>query len=345
MFSHLIGNEEVKSRLSRMLANGRLPNAMLFSGPDGVGKKLFALEIARSFVCTASVENVACGKCAACKRVSNFNTPTSDKGEDYDNVFFSEHADVGLVIPFKRNLRVGAIRALDTQANFRPYEAFARVFIVDHAEKMNDAAANALLKTLEEPPETTYIILITARPDALLSTIRSRCQTIRFVPVGLRETEEFLIRENSISSDEAKISARFANGSVSRATSFEVDRFRVQRESQLKIIEQGFVKADRPSLIRSSEQMNDAKNKDLFEENIEILGSLVHDIWLLQNRTDDPQMIKNGDITDRLQHFAAAVSPKKLADCLVEIELLRQSLAVNINRKTATEALFMKMAA
>lgn len=343
MFSHLIGNEEVKGRLSRLLANGRLPNALLFAGPEGVGKKLFAIEVARSFVCTNSVEDGACRECSACKRVSIFNTPTSDKGDDYDHVFFSEHADVGLVIPFKRNLRVGAIRALETQANFRPYEAHARVFIVDDADKMNDAAANALLKTLEEPPETTYIILVSSRPDALLATIRSRCQTIRFAPVPAASMQEFLIANASMSETDAQVAARISKGSVGRAIDLNIGQFHTGRDAQLGVIEAALIEKNRPSLIRASERLNDAKNKDRFEDNLDILETLVRDLWLMKN--DDAATIINFDLAEKLDRLSAEIPSERLALFLAEIEAVRSALNVNINRKMAADALFMQMSA
>src|SRR5687768_8954890 len=178
----LVGNQQVKEILQRLIASGRVPNSLLFTGPEGVGKKQFALELARSLVCTGRNDHAACGHCAACSRVGEFSIPTFEKGDDSKHVFFSQHPDVGLVLPFRRNLNVDAIRALEREANFRPYEAQARVFIIDEADKMNDAASNALLKTLEEPPSTSHIILIASRADTLLPTIRSRCQTIRFAP-------------------------------------------------------------------------------------------------------------------------------------------------------------------
>jgi len=344
MFSKLIGNESVKSSLRQLLSSDRLPNSLLFAGPQGVGKRQFAFELARAFVCQASKENGACGKCPACVRISRFNTPTTEKGEDYDRVFFSEHADVGLVIPYKRNLRVGAIRALEIQANFRPYEASARVFIVDDADKMNDAASNALLKTLEEPPHTTYIILVSARPNLLLPTIRSRCQIIRFAPVSSVAIETYLRTSRGMDSDDATLVARITDGSVARAMEFDVAKFRAQREVQLANIEKALVKMDRPALVRASEQMNDAKNKDLYEANLDILESLVRDMWLLKNGSD-PGAIRHLDLSERLRAVADLVPIAKLSESLSEIELLRQSFAVNINRKSATDALFMKMSA
>ena len=344
MFSKLIGNESVKASLRQLLTAERVPNSLLFTGPEGVGKNQFALELARAFVCRDPVGNRACGQCSACTRVATFNTPTSDKGEDYDRVFFSEHPDVGLVIPYKRNLRVGAIRALEVQANFRPYEANARVFIVDDADKMNDAASNALLKTLEEPSSTTYVILVTSRPNLLLSTIRSRCQTIRFAPVSAMAIETLLRTERRLSSEDASLIARITNGSVGRALDCDLGRFRSQREVQLANIEKALVKTDRPALVRASEQMNDAKNKDLYEQNLEILESLVRDIWLIKSGSD-PALIRNLDLLEDLKKIAADVTVSRLAYSLKEIELLRESLVVNINRKSATEALFMKMSA
>ncbi len=342
MFSNLIGNERVKDSLAHLVSNGRVPNSLLFTGPEGVGKKQFAFELARSFVCQMSEQDV-CGQCPACTRITAFSTPTTEKGEDYDRVFFSGHPDVGLVIPYKRNLRVGAIRALEVQANYRPYEARARVFIIDDADKMTDAASNALLKTLEEPPSTTYLILVTSRPNMLMSTIRSRCQTIRFTPIAAREIERFLVAENSMKPDDAKLAGLLSNGSVAHALELDIGRFRSQRDIQLANIEKALIHSDRSALLRSSEQMNDAKNKALYEENLEILESLIRDVWLIKSR--EPNAVRNIDLGTSLEEIADRVESPNLVDAMEEIERLRQSFAVNINRRAATDSLFMKMSA
>src|SRR5207237_2754975 len=135
----------------------------------------------------------------------------------FEKVFFSEHSDIGVVIPYKNTILIDAVRDLEKEANFRPYEAKARIFIIDDAEKLNaskDNAANALLKTLEEPVATTYIFLISSRPDALLSTILSRCQTIRFAPIAAKEIENYLIETKKFSPEDAEILARISTGSI-----------------------------------------------------------------------------------------------------------------------------------
>ena len=343
MFNSLIGNDHVKQTLKRLLANGRVPNSLLFAGDEGVGKRQFAIELAKAFVCKKPSDNEACGACAACRRADVFVFPKSDKGDDYEQVFFSEHPDVGTVIPFKRNVRVDAIRDLEREANFRPYEAQARFFIVDDAEKMNDAAANALLKTLEEPPLTSYIFLVTSRPDSLLPTIRSRCQTMRFAPVSTDEIERFLIDDRAFTHDEARLAARLARGSIGRAVSINVVQFRDARKRMLGVIRNAVETGDRAALLRASEEMNDAKNRDSFEENLDILESLIHDVWTLRVSGDASRVV-NTDLADALTTLAENANVADLSAWLREIETMRENFAVNINRKVATDALFVSMA-
>lgn len=343
MFKHLIGNENVKQTLNRLLANGRVSHSLLFAGDEGVGKRQFALELARAFVCREPENSQACGACAACLRAGVFVFPTSDKADDHKQVFFSEHPDIGMVIPFKRNILVDAIRDLEREANFRPYEARARFFIVDDAEKMNDAAANALLKTLEEPPSTTYVFLITSRPDSLLPTIRSRCQMVRLAPVTTDEIERFLIDEKAFSFDEAHLAARLARGSIGRAISVNVSQFRATRDRMLGVVRTAIQTGDRAALLFASEEMNDAKNKERFEENIDILESLIHDVWNL-SVGGDVSRLANTDLADELGKLAANAAGCDLTTWLAEIETMRDNFAVNINRKIAADSLFMTMA-
>jgi len=198
MFNQLAGNQRVKELLQRMLETGRVPGALLLTGEEGVGKKLFAVELAKALNCRATKGVEACDECPACLRISRFNYPQSDKSEDWDQIIRTDHADVGMVVAPRRVLKVDQMRAIEREANYRPFEGKARVFIVDDAEKLNEPSANALLKILEEPPRTSHIVLITARPATLLPTIRSRCQAIRFSPLTVAEIEEYLLRDKTI---------------------------------------------------------------------------------------------------------------------------------------------------
>lgn len=343
MFSQLIGNISAKDFLGRLLTASRVPNALLFAGPEGVGKKQFAFELARSFVCSESKDDESCSRCSACQRVGIFDLPTSEKGDDYDEVFYS-HSDVGLVIPYKRNLRVGAIRELEREANFLPYEARARIFIIDDADKMNDAASNALLKTLEEPPPTSHIILISSRPDSLLQTILSRCQVIRFAPVDAIEIQDFLTASEKLAPEDAELAARLSSGSVGRAVSMNVETFRVRRHLMLGVLQNAILRNDRAALLRTAEELSDAKNKDDFEDTLGILQTLIHDVWTIKLQTGLEKLV-NSDVLAELQSLAEVANTSTLASWLDEIELVRENMLVNINKKIAADALFMKMTA
>src|SRR5882762_9944579 len=250
MFLRLIGNEEVKDALRHLLASGRLPGSLLFTGEMGIGKKLFALELAKALNCRQRIGVEACDECSSCKRISRSTFPpfTSDD-DNKERMIWSEHADVAMVRPHKQIIRVKPMRELEREANFRPFEGVARVFIVEDADYMNDQAANALLKTLEEPPATSHLILTTTNPMALLATIRSRCQIIRFAPIPLAQIEKFLIEEKAISAGDAALLARTSQGSLGRACASDLDDYRERREAMLAVLKALTITGNRVQLL------------------------------------------------------------------------------------------------
>jgi DNA polymerase-3 subunit delta' len=340
----LVGNESVKETLKRLIAHSRVPNSVIFSGIDGVGKKQFAIELAKSLLCKTPVNGDACDECSACKRAVVIEFPRPDDREGHRRVILSEHPDFGIVIPYNRNILIDAIRSLESEAHFRPFEGKARIFIIDDADKMNESASNALLKTLEEPAPTSHIFLITSRADSLLPTIRSRCQMLRFGPVETSRIEMFLQRTNKFLPEEIPLAARIADGSVGRAMRTDVEKFRRIRESMILVLENALVQGDRAELLRVAESMNDAKHKADFEDHIAVLKVLLHDMLLLKTGADKLEVV-NLDIVPRLRQCADAAGIDVLISAIEGIENLQGNLLVNINRKVATDALFMDFAA
>ncbi len=340
MLTKLLGNNQIKDAFKQMLAKQRVPRSLLFAGENGVGKKQFAFELAKAFSCQNPVDFEACDLCSACKRATKFDFPTSTEKKDNDKIFFSEHADVAIIRKAGKFITVNQIRELETEANFRPYEGKARFFIIDDADKMNEQASNALLKTLEEPAATTYIFLITSRPMSLLQTIRSRCQTIRFALINAGEIEHFLLADGKVSQDDAQLLARLSLGSIGRARSLDLDKFRDQRDKMIKVLH-GIYKQNRAVLLRTTEEICDAKLKDDYENYLIILQTLIHDVWSLKNGAEN---VVNVDVGSQLRGLANAFTSKSLANSITEIETLRENLTVNINKKIATDNLFLKMA-
>jgi len=343
MFDSLTGNNRVKEVLKLMIAAGRLPGALLFVGEEGIGKKLFALEVARTLNCRSPKDNEACGTCGACTRILKFNFPMSIDSDDWKQMIWSDHRDVGMVVAPKRVLRVEQMRAIEREANFRPFEGNARVFLVDEAEKLNDSSANALLKVLEEPPSTAHIILITSRPAMLLPTVLSRCQMIRFSPLSPDEIERYLTSNKIADAKSAKIRARAAAGSIARALSGDLEAFTAQRRDMLAVVEALVVTENRAQLLRLAEQLNEAQYKEEFEERLDVLETLIRDAWMLSLGVKREQLV-NEDLAGELEKISKRMDPTKAAAWILEVEDMREQLLVNINRKVATDSLFLTMA-
>ncbi|HET9526158.1 MAG TPA: DNA polymerase III subunit delta' [Pyrinomonadaceae bacterium] len=344
MFDQIAGNARVKAVLKRMLESDRLPGALLFAGEEGVGKKLFAQEVARALNCRTPINNEACGRCSACVRIGKINYPERDDDTDeWNQILWTDHPDVGLVIAPKRVLRVEQMRQIEKEANFRPFEGKARVFVVDEADKLNDASANALLKVLEEPPRTSHLILITARPAMLLPTILSRCQMIRFAPLTPDEIESHLTGNKLVDNKTARIRARAAGGSMGRALSGDLVTFTSQRKAMLKVLNALVISQNRAELLRSAEQLNEAQYKDEFEERLDVLETLIRDVWMLSLGVKPSQLV-NEDLLSELQPISDKLDSGRAANWILQIEDMREQLIVNINRKVTTDALFLTMA-
>ncbi|HEX3083382.1 MAG TPA: DNA polymerase III subunit delta' [Pyrinomonadaceae bacterium] len=345
MFSRLIGNEEAKDTLRRLLASGRMPGSLLFTGEEGIGKKLFALELAKTLNCRSRIGLEACDECSSCKRIAKSTFPPfSDADDNKVRMIWSEHGDVAMVRPYKQIIRVKPIRELEGEANFRPFEGAARVFIIEDAEYLNDSSSNALLKVLEEPPPTSHLILTTTNPTALLATIRSRCPVIRFAPVVAEQIEKFLIDQKRVSAADAELLAHASRGSIGRACATDVEDYREKRGAMLEVLKALTITGNRVQLLRSAEDLAAARDRADYEESLAILEALIRDAWALAlGRPTDT--IANIDVLKDLQKIAGELRSEKAASWLSEIEDLRGTLEVNINKKIASDGLMMKMAA
>lgn len=343
MFDQLTGNERVKQLLRRMLELGRVPGALLFTGEEGIGKKLFALEVAKALNCRSPQGTESCGKCPVCVRISHFNFPQSEESDDWKKIIWTDHGDVGMVVAPKRLLLVDQMRQIEREANFRPFEGKARVFLVDDADKLNEPSSNALLKVLEEPPRTTHIILITSRPAVLLPTIRSRCQGIRFSPLTAAEIEQHLLQNKLAASAEARLRARAANGSIGRALTGDLESFQERREAMLQVLTAVAVSGDSSRLLRLAEEMNEARHKEEYEFGLDLLEALIRDALMLSLGINSRQLT-NEDLLPQLTKIAQRINGPSATLWISKIEELREQLTVNINRKPATDALFLSMA-
>jgi DNA polymerase-3 subunit delta' len=197
-FGSIVGQDRAVGHLRAALATGRPHHAYLFDGPDGIGKHATAIAFAQALACDARPGD-GCGKCEPCRKIN--------EGLHPDLIHFE-------VLPEKGQTE--RVRDLIPQLAFAPHEARARVVVIDPAHELNDTAANVILKTLEEPPAGTHFVLITATASALLPTIRSRCQIVRFGSLSDGEVAR-IASANGIEEARAESAAALSGGSVARA--------------------------------------------------------------------------------------------------------------------------------
>ncbi len=217
-FSAIVGHDRLKDFFLRAQRRSRTPPALVLCGPVGIGKRTLALEAARAFLCETGSGD-ACGACKACDRVAR-----------------RMHPDFFLVEPAPASIKIEAVRDLVREVQSRPFEAKTRAFVIDDAHLMTEQAQNAFLKSLEEPPFTSRILLVTAEPDRLLPTIRSRCQTLRATALASEQVEAFL-RARGVAAPEARLRAVVSAGSIGRALSFDTDGYMDARETALSAVE------------------------------------------------------------------------------------------------------------
>jgi DNA polymerase-3 subunit delta' len=214
-FKDIRGNKEAVSFLRESASSGRVANAYIFSGQEGIGKTFTALAFAKAINCLSPDGDLSCDRCPSCKKIDSSN-----------------HPDVFVISPEKKgaSVKIDDVRAVIKDTGLKPYEAKAKVYIIDEADSLTEEAANALLKTLEEPSAASVLILITERPTALLPTIRSRCQIVNFFPLDGASIEELLAASHNVDSVKARLLGRISCGSLSKALELKDSGFFDKRE-------------------------------------------------------------------------------------------------------------------
>jgi DNA polymerase-3 subunit delta' len=323
--SSLVGNERIKKLLRRAVARGRIGQGLIMAGPQGVGKRQFALALAEALNCERPGEGDACGACLPCRKVAA-----------------REHADVQTISPDGAFIKIGQMRDVSHEAQFRPFEGRRRVYIIDEADRMREEAANSILKTLEEPPASTVIVLITSKPYALLETIRSRCQMLSFAPLTADELESHLKAKYKRPLEETRLLARLARGSIGRALEIDLGEYREKRRIMMELVEALALTRDSVRMMNAAEYLGRKLERAEFEFHLDVMMVILSDLFHLK-LGEPPASLTNADIAERLERIAQAVTLDQVMDWAEKIEQVLQSLARNVNRQLAMESALLSM--
>jgi len=312
-FDDFIGNAKVVARLRSKLREGRFPHALIFAGPEGVGKRTCALFFAKALNCPESGPDDFCDACNHCRKI--------DAGVHPDVLMVGLEEDAS-------EIKIAQIRDLLQTLGMRPLEGARKVFIIDPADAMNAAAANALLKGLEEPPDDSHFILLTANPQSLLLTVRSRCQTYTFAPLTLEDMRRFGGEE---------LALRWSRGSIGTLRSLDLESLRQRRESALEFLELAIRANDEQfrDLISASSDLARAKNE--FESNLSTIAVLMED--LLYIREGLPHRLVNIDLESRLKKLADDIPPAQFPRIAEFLRTMEVHLNNYGNRQMLTDVL------
>ena len=317
-FADIKGQGSAVSFLKAALKNNRLSHAYIFCGPNGVGRMLAALNFAKVLNCKNAVSSEPCDKCPSCVKIGS-----------------SSHPDISILKPDKEggSIKIDDIRQLIKDIYLKPFEAVKKVYIIDGAESMKHEAANALLKTLEEPPTDSVLILITEDLKALFHTIVSRSQVIRFFPLKIKEIKEILVKEHSMDEAAAHILAHLSSGRLGEALKFKDEDVFERRQSIIN------------SALRKSltELLFDDVPRDKIKLYLDILLTYFRDILTVKAGADCSTLV-NIDKKDIIQGEAKRLSFEYLENSINNIISTFGYLDRNANAKLAMSVLALKVA-
>lgn len=349
-FDAFLGNPQAAQTVRHFLSGKRVPGAILFTGPEGVGKKTLALMFAKAMVCErrGPEDNDFCGQCPRCLKAEEMIAAAredlgrrrllKDASRRLEGLVYF---DVQLIEPITRYILTEQIRELRNVAYTHPFEFPRRVFVIDEAQLLHWQAIDLLLKVLEEPPETTTIILVCPNVYELRSTIRSRCQRVTFSPVEDSIIKSVLPEVARLKTPQRELAVRLCAGSVAKAKTFDASDYEQRRRPWIDFLgslaggkSPGGV--DWKSLFDSTRALSE--NRDEFERTLQIGYSLLRDIVQVR-QTGSEAGVTNLDLVSHLRVWGANLGlgqVEKLKSALDEASRLQIR---NINNQMGLDAL------
>ena len=316
-FDSIRGQDHAVGILKRSLAANRVAHAYLFEGVDGCGKTLTALSLVEALFCGSAEP---CGTCPACRKMAG-----------------RQHPDLHHRAPEKGVINTERIRKIQKELSLRPVEAPKKACIVSQADRMNQNAANAFLKTLEEPPGSAVLILLSDTPTALLPTILSRCQRLRFNPLSLEIVAGLLIAQG-LPAEQAHSAASLAEGSMAKALAISREGFLARRK---EIIEQVIGLSPREFGILTATAERLGHEREQAQEVVEVLTLFFRDVMLFRHGSGP---LVNADLQGVVARTATALSARGIMERLEAVTRAGRSLLRNVNPRLTLEVLFLALA-
>ena len=322
-FGDIVGHEQIISHLKNAISMGKVSHAYILNGPEGAGKRMIAEAFARALQCE-NYDTEGCGKCRSCHQAENRNHP---------DIIYVNHEK-------PNTISVADIREqINGTIDIKPYNTTSqyKVYIVDEAEKMNEQAQNALLKTIEEPPAYAVILLLTTNADAFLQTIRSRCVTLELKAVADEKIHNMLMRNYQVVDYKADVCVAFAQGNVGKAILLAGSQtFNELKDQTIRLVRK----------LRDTEVadiMSEVKTIEEFEQIDDFFDLLLlwyRDVLIYKASGSDAKLIYK-DQANEIARQAEDCFFDGLNRILDGISQARRRLHFNVNQDMTLELLFL----
>lgn len=323
-FSEIVGHEQIKEHMQAAIRDKKPFHAYLFQGEEGVGKEALARTFAAGLQCQSESADKPCKECVSCRQMESGNQP-----------------DVIWVTREKASLGVDEIREqLCNTMDIKPFSSPYKIYLVPEAEKMTEAAQNALLKTIEEPPEYGIVILMTSNISALLPTIQSRCLTMEFRPLSTVVVESYVKEHCQVPDYQARASAAFAQGNLGKAMRYAKSEDFIERKDHII------------SLLRHVEQMDLSEmlavikdlgtRKDEVRDYIDLMVLWYRDVLLFKATKDINQLLFQ-DEASYISREASHRSYEKIEEILQAFEKAKVCLRANVNFDITMELMLLAL--
>ena len=318
-FADVIGQDGPKKKIRTALAQQAIGHAYLFSGDDGIGKRLMALRFAQALSCEtppSSSQPDSCGHCRACEQI--------DSGTYPDLLVIEPEQDKA-----NPQIKIDRVREIERHVIYRPLLSARKICIIDDADRLNANAANAFLKTLEDPPEHSLFILVTSRPLRLLATVRSRCLTLRFSPATPAQFEGALALKQATATEDARFLSRVCGNRIGVALRTDLSELRSRHDRFFDLCRSETL-AHATAVLQQAEELSKAQP---FPDVIDWLSHGLRDVLLMTLGTRQDLLLHHSHIPV-LEQIAASLTPADVVELMDALQTLEQAPTQNFESPT-----------
>jgi DNA polymerase-3 subunit delta' len=319
-FKQIVGQDRQRNILKNAVKRGTVAHAYLFTGIPGIGKRSTAIAMAKALNCKTTTGDF-CSSCTSCKKIEH-----------------TTHPDIHWIEPEGDYIKIDQIRRMQEQISYTLYEGKHKVVILNKIERLNPQSSNCLLKTLEEPPPHTTLILLTSAPYQVLSTLRSRCQRLMFQPLPIELIAKLLQEKGGDENDKLNLIASLAGGSLGKA---------------IQWMEAGALQ-EREELFEKINHLNKCFITEIFDlaaslgedkagllKRLELLKLWIRDL-LIFKATDQSRYLINRDLVKKVTTLASQLSWSNLFKKAAIVDEVQSALLSNVNPRLAMETMLLK---